>query len=69
MSLMFHRREYSLVYRYIYFVWVSDCLFVCLFVCNHKRKNVKTAEPIGHKFVRATPMDPGKVTDKKLAHK
>ena len=34
---------------YIYFACLSVCLFVCLFVCLYPI-NVKTAEPIRHKF-------------------
>jgi len=54
---MLERRKQSLpIYKFGLSVWVSWCLFVCLYPIN-----VKTAEPIGPKFFVGHHVTTGKV--------
>ena len=51
---------YISIYKFGLSVWVSVCLFVCLYPIN-----VKTAEPIGPKFFVGHHVIPGKVYESK----
>ena len=48
---------------YTLFVWMSVCLFICLFQIN-----VKTAELIRQKFFVEPYMTPGEVYGRKINH-